>query len=133
MVVLHSTGPSLVGDGMSFDPMAAAIDWLDAYRAADIDSILEMYAENAVVHCGCGGMKTFTGREALRAYFTDLVQKYPASDLDDLHPSAGGPAISYVTTTGVVTAVFAFDADGKIKTLNCAPSSRTSAQRDQLR
>ena len=38
---------------MSFDPMAIAIDWLDAYRAGNIEAILEMYAEDAVVHCGC--------------------------------------------------------------------------------
>ena len=36
----------------SFDPMAVAIDWLDAYRAGDIEAILEIYAEDAVVHCG---------------------------------------------------------------------------------
>lgn len=31
---------------MSFDPMAEAIDWLDAYRAGDI-SIVDMYADDA--------------------------------------------------------------------------------------
>lgn len=34
---------------MSIDPMAAAIDWLDAYRAGDIETILGMYAEDAVI------------------------------------------------------------------------------------
>ncbi|MGY4370554.1 ketosteroid isomerase-like protein [Bradyrhizobium sp. LB1.3] len=29
---------------MSFDPMAAAIDWLDAYRAGDIKANVGMYA-----------------------------------------------------------------------------------------
>ncbi len=47
---------------MSFDPMATAVDWLDAYRAGDIQAILEMYAEDAVVHCGCDEL-TNTGRE----------------------------------------------------------------------
>ncbi|MHC4043484.1 hypothetical protein [Bradyrhizobium sp. 23AC] len=49
--------------------MAIAIDWLDAYRAGDIEAILGMYAEGAVVRCGCGGVKTITGNEALRAYW----------------------------------------------------------------
>jgi ketosteroid isomerase-like protein len=35
----------------SFNPMAAALDWLDAYRAADL-SIVDMYAPNAVLECG---------------------------------------------------------------------------------
>ncbi|WP_245453708.1 hypothetical protein [Bradyrhizobium sp. AC87j1] len=49
--------------------MAIAIDWLDAYRAGDIEAILGMYAEGAVVCCGCGGVKTITCHEALRAYW----------------------------------------------------------------
>ena len=56
---------------MSFDPMAAAIDWLDAYRAGDIEGSLRMYADDAVVRCGCGGTKTITGKERLRAYWLD--------------------------------------------------------------
>ncbi|WP_407113136.1 nuclear transport factor 2 family protein [Bradyrhizobium sp. LMG 9283] len=60
---------------MSFDPMAVAIDWLDAYRAGDIEAILDMYAEDAVVHCGCGGVKTISGREALRAYWLDRLRE----------------------------------------------------------
>ena len=39
---------------MSFDPMAAAVDWLDAYRAGDIEALLAMYADGAFIHCGCG-------------------------------------------------------------------------------
>ncbi|WP_283806218.1 hypothetical protein [Bradyrhizobium sp. DOA1] len=34
---------------MSFDAMAAAVDWLDAYRASDVEAILDLYAEDAVV------------------------------------------------------------------------------------
>ena len=46
---------------MSFDPMAAAVDWLDAYRAGDIEALLAMYADGAFIHCGCGGFKTSYG------------------------------------------------------------------------
>ncbi|QOZ48690.1 nuclear transport factor 2 family protein [Bradyrhizobium sp. CCBAU 53340] len=107
---------------MSFDPMAVAVDWLDAYRAGDIESILDMYAEDAVVHCGFGGFKTITGREALRADWIDRLQKYPAGSLDDLNPYHDGTILSYVTSTGVVNALFAFDAAGRIKELNLARS-----------
>jgi ketosteroid isomerase-like protein len=34
---------------MSFDPMAAAIDWLDAYRSSDLETILKMYSDDAVI------------------------------------------------------------------------------------
>lgn len=115
---------------MSFDPMAAAIDWLDAYRAGDIEAILEMYAEDAVVHCGCcgGGVKIITSREALRTYWIDRLREHPASKLDDLNPSHDdGTIISYITTTGVMSARFAFDAAGRIKELNCDPHNRSAA------
>jgi len=107
---------------MSFDPMAAAVDWLDAYRAGDIDAILEMYADSAVVHCGCGGAKTLTGRAALRAYWVNRLREYPASSLDNLEPSHDGTTISYVTGTGLVSAVLMFTPDRKIKTSTCGPS-----------
>jgi ketosteroid isomerase-like protein len=106
---------------MSFDPMAIAIDWLDAYRAGDIEAILEMYAEDAVVHCGCCGVQTITGRDALRAYWVERLQKYPAGTLGDLNPSDEGTVISYVTNTGVMSALLAFDATGRIKELECNP------------
>ncbi|WP_246741257.1 nuclear transport factor 2 family protein [Bradyrhizobium sp. 1(2017)] len=68
---------------MSFDAMAAAVDWLDAYRAGDVENILRMYAEDAIFLCGCGGMKTITGSEGRRAYWVDRMVEYPASRLDN--------------------------------------------------
>ena len=106
---------------MSFDPMAAAVDWLDAYRDGDIETLLGMYAENVVVHCD-GGVKTLAGKEALRAYWIDRLGKYRAFGLADLQPSHDGPAISYITSSGVQRAVLVFDGAGKIKTFDCAPS-----------
>jgi len=106
---------------MSFDPMGVAVDWLDAYRAGDIEAILEMHSDNAVVHCGCGGGKTISGREALRAYWIDRLRKYPASTLDDLNPYREGTIMSYVTSAGVMSALFAFDDAGRIKELDCSP------------
>ena len=108
---------------MLFDPMAAAVDWLDAYRAGDIEAILEMYADDAVVHCGCGGMKTIAGRDGLRAYWVDRLKTYPASGLDNLLPTSDGAVISYgVGARGVVSATLAFDASGRIAELTCGPS-----------
>ena len=107
---------------MSFDPMAAAVDWLDAYRAGNIETILGMYADDAIVHCGCDGMKTISTAEGLRAYWVDRLKNHPASRLDDLQPSEDGAAISYVSRAGVVGAILTFNASGKIASLRCGPS-----------
>ncbi|MBP2433982.1 MULTISPECIES: YybH family protein [Bradyrhizobium] len=108
---------------MSFDPMAAAVDWLDAYRAGDIETILGMYADDAMIHCCCGGAKTLTGREALRAYWVDRLRRYPAFELSDVQPSRDETLVSYFTSTGLVNAILAFNAIGQIRVLDCGPSN----------
>src|ERR1700754_2474095 len=108
---------------MSFDPMAAAVDWLDAYRAADLDDIVGMYANDAVIHCDCGGHKTLTGREAIRAYWIDRLRHYPAFALDDLKPQQNEVVVSYITTSGLVRAVLTFNTSGKIRSLSCGPAN----------
>jgi hypothetical protein len=107
---------------MTFDAMAAAVDWLDAYRAGDIEAILAMYADDAVVECGCGDVKYITGKDALRAYWKQRLVDYPASDLDDLQSSGGDAIISYLSRAGVVGATLEFDARGRIARLRCGPS-----------
>src|SRR5579863_6275219 len=108
---------------MAFDAMARAVDWLDAYRARDIDLILKMYADDAVVDCGCDNV-TVVGQEGLRAYWERRLQRYPASALDDLWPCADGAIISYKTRSGLVGAVLEFDVDGLISRLCCGPRSQ---------
>lgn len=107
---------------MSFDPMAAAIGWLDAYRASDLESVLEMYADDATVECACGGLKTIVGKDAIRAYWVQRLRDYPASDLNDLQLSIEGAVISYSAGDGSVCATLGFNADGQIKRLRCGPS-----------
>jgi SnoaL-like domain len=107
---------------MNFDAMATAVDWLDAYRAGDIDSILEFFADNAVVECGCGRLKNITGKEGLRAYWAQRLEEYPASELDDLQPSEDGVSISYLSRGGVIRAILEFNADARIAFLRCGPT-----------
>lgn len=106
---------------MSFDPMAAAVDWLDAYRAGDVETILGMYADDAVIYCNCGGAKTLTGPGALRVYWVDRLKRNPAFELDDLQLSHDETHISYFTSAGLVTALLTFNAVGQIRTLSCGP------------
>ncbi|MGN8550349.1 nuclear transport factor 2 family protein [Bradyrhizobium sp. 13971] len=64
--------------------MAAAVDWVDAYRAGDLEAIIGMYADDGVICCHCGSTKTLTDREALRVYWVDRLKRYPAFELDDI-------------------------------------------------
>jgi hypothetical protein len=99
---------------MSFDPMAAAIDWLDAYRSSDLELMLTMFADDAVIQCGCCAMTTIRGKEPFRAYWQQRFQDCVPYDLDDLQPSCKGTLISYVTSAGTVSADVQFNHDGKI-------------------
>jgi hypothetical protein len=107
------------GACMSFDPMAAAIDWLDAYRAGDIKANVGMYAEDALIYCGCGARKTITGSEARCSYWADRFNEHPASRLDNIQPLDEGALISYVVREGSVSAVLRFNPAGQISSHTC--------------
>jgi hypothetical protein len=51
------------------DPMAVAVDWLDAYRAARINQMVGMYSPDAVIDCACGCRKIIHGQEGIAAYW----------------------------------------------------------------
>ena len=97
---------------MNHDHLAIAVDWFDAYRARDVDAILDMYADDA--ECRCDNVK-----ENLRAYWTRQLQDFPASELDDLQPNSDGATISYVSGDGIVAATLAFDPNGRIASVRC--------------
>ena len=99
---------------MSFDPMAAAIDWLDAYRASDLETILTMYADDAVVECSCCVSETIVDKSRLRAFWIERLNDCRALNLDNIEPVARGTSISYRACDGIVNAILDFDPDGKI-------------------
>jgi len=49
--------------GAEFDPIAIAVDWLDAGKLGDLDGLLDLHDERATLECTCEGV-TLTGREA---------------------------------------------------------------------
>jgi ketosteroid isomerase-like protein len=108
---------------MSFDPMAAVVDWLDAYRSGDLESILDFYADDATIQCGSGGGTTITGSGALRAYWEQRLQDHPASELDDLQPAREGAAVTYLCHRLPIRCQFEFDSAGQIFFHNCGPSN----------
>lgn len=104
--------------------MAIAIDWLDAYRSANLDAILSLYDDEASLECGCDGRKILVGKIALEKYWSRRFTERPALDLDDLQPDGEGVALAYNTSDGVVRTTFAFNALGKITRTRCGPSAQ---------
>ena len=105
-------------DQTSFDPMAVAIDWLDAYRASSL-SIVDMYAEDASVDCACDGRKVLVGRRAVAAYWKQRFVKAPAHELEDLQFDGDGIAVTFRVPAGIVRAILNFEASGKIERSRC--------------
>ena len=77
----------------TFDPMAAAIDWLDVYRTAFL-SIVDLYASDAAIECACGGMKVICGRAAMSGYWRQCFSEMPAGELTELQPNGDKVVIS---------------------------------------
>ena len=113
---------------MTFDTMAAAVDWLDAYRAGDIEALLKMHADGAVVDCCCSGGATVTDGESLRNYWEKRLRDYPASDLDDLNACSEGASLSYLSHGRVISSVLEFDPTGRIIRTRCAVSRTDQAR-----
>jgi hypothetical protein len=102
--------------------MAAAIDWLDTYRAGSL-SIVDFYASDAAIECGCGGMKVVYGRAAITGYWLQRFADKPAVDLIELEPDGDGILVSYRVPDGLVQATLHFDCDGKIARSMCGPKA----------
>lgn len=103
------------------DWMATAVDWLDAYRARDIDAILELFSPHASIECSCKGQDTISGREAMKAYWAQRIIDYPVAELHDLQPESEGAAVTYHSRAGLVQAILLFNTEGEIIAQRCGP------------
>ena len=104
-----------------YDPMAVAVDWLDAYRAARINQIVAMHSPDAVIECACGGRKIVHGHEGIAAYWRHRLIAMPALELEDLQVDGGAVVISYRTSSGIVEALLHVTSDGLISRCRCGP------------
>jgi hypothetical protein len=115
-----------------FDPLAVAIDWLDACQSQDLPGVINFYDERATLECACSG-GILEGREEIAEYWRSRLAS-PAETgfmLEDLWPDGDGAGIDYIGYDGrPVRAFFRFTANGKIVRSRCAPwqlgASRTS-------
>ena len=112
-----------------FDAMAIAVDWLDAYRAAKLDTLLDLYEDDASLECGCGGQKVLIGKAALKQYWLQRFAEKSPLELDDIQPAGDGVALTYQTDEGLVRVVFSFNATGKIARTHCGRSAEITPLR----
>jgi hypothetical protein len=103
------------------DPMAVAVDWLDAYRDASLDRIVAMYSPDGVIECACGGRKIIHGQEGIAAYWRNRFIAMPALELEDLQVDGSAVVISYQTSSGIVQALLDIAEDGMINRCRCGP------------
>ena len=106
-----------------FDPLAAVVDWLDACRRGDLNALLDLYDERAVMECGCEGV-TLTGRSSIAAYWAPKLESkhMHAFKLVDVDRTDHGVQIDYRSYEGKpVRFYFRFGNSNKIIYTSCGP------------
>jgi len=87
-------------------------------------SILDFYAPNAAVECGCSALKVRHGRAAITEYWIERFAEKPAGELVEFQPAGGGIAVAYkVDVDEFVRATLYFDHEGKIARSVCGPAT----------
>ena len=104
-----------------FDPIAVAVDWLDAGKLGDLDGLLDLYDERATLECDCEGV-TLTGRLSLSAYWGPKLESRLAAafTIDDMILTSDGVRLDYQNYEGKpVRIFFRFTPSGKIAHTSC--------------
>ena len=108
-----------------FDNMAVVVDWLDARRSENLESLLDCYADDAGLDCRCEGIY-LSGRNGLAAYWKPRLKGLSATafGLEEITPVPEGVMLEYLDhETRPVKVVFCFNSRGKIALMRCEPAS----------
>jgi hypothetical protein len=108
-----------------FDYVAAVVDWLDACRSGNLELLLDCFADDAGLDCGCDGVNVF-GRSDLAGYWRPRLTGFSpgAFSLEEITPVAEGVMLDYLNQEGKpVKVVFTFNSNGKIAHMRCEPAS----------
>jgi hypothetical protein len=106
----------------SFDPLAVAVDWLDACKARDPDILLDLYDPIGTHQCSCEGGHLHEGRTALAQYWLSrLARAVPhAFELFDLALTKTGVVLDHSAFDGALVRItFAFTDAGRIRQSVC--------------
>ena len=109
-----------------FDRIAVVVDWLDACRRRDLNTLLGLYAEQAKLQCKCSGGKIHSGRAELECYWRSRLESpAPAAfDVEAIAPEADDVLLDYRSFEGKPVRIhFSFDSFGKILQTRCGPAS----------
>lgn len=109
------------------DPMGIVVDWLDACRKGDLQTLLDLYADDAELECQCDGAKLYRGRGELAAYWGHRLGGFSAAGfgLEEIGPSSRGVELEYSIAGSLrVRAVFCVGADGRIIRTICEPAQQ---------
>ena len=107
---------------VEFDPIAVAVDWLDAGKLGDLDGLLDLYDERATLECDCEGV-VLTGRKALSAYWVPKLDNlFAAASLGDMILTGDGVHLDCQNYEGKpVRVLLRFTPSGKIAHTSCGP------------
>lgn len=113
----------------TFDPVAVVVDWLDACRRGDLDFLIRLYDDGAVMECSCEGV-TLAGRKPIADYWSPKLQnQHPSAfTLDEVALSGHGVEICYLSFEGKpVRFYFRFGDSQKIIYTSCGPRVERAA------
>ncbi len=114
-----------------FDQIAVVVDWLDACRRRDLETLLDLHAAEASLECRCDGATVREGRARLASYWGPRLDGFApnAFGLEEIQPVPDGVQLDYMSHEGLpVRMVFSFTADGKILRTSCAPVAQPPRQ-----
>jgi len=105
----------------NFDPLAVVVDWLDACRMRELDTLLDLYDESATLECNCERV-SLTGREAIAAYWAQRLERriHSTFTLDDMILTDCGVLVDYRGHEGKAIRIhFHFSRSGRILHTSC--------------
>jgi hypothetical protein len=107
----------------NFDPLGIVIDWLDACRSGQLDTLLDLYDEQATLVCDCERV-SLTGRKSIATYWKSKLERSSASAfaLDDVTLTGNDVHVDYRGYEGKPIRIhFRFSSLGKIIHTSCEP------------
>jgi hypothetical protein len=119
-------GGAMSWDG--FDPIATVVDWFDACSLGDLNTLIALYDERALLECDCEGV-SLTGRTAIAAYWHPKLQTNLASAfrLDGIALDGDGVRADCRNHEGrSVRIQFRFNETGRILHMSCEPLDRSA-------
>ena len=111
-----------------FDPFVVVGNWLDACRWRKLDSLINLYDEQATFECDCEGVR-LTGRKWIAAYWKPKLESKAvlAFSLIDVALIVDGVRLNYQSDEGKpVRMNFRLSPSGKILHTSCGPLLRNA-------